>query len=587
MNQRNRWLRWLVLLLFGAILVACTTTDGGDSGGSDGGGGSSGEQTEPEPTQQQEDAVEPTMTPASSADDEAQDEAQDEGDDEMMLPDLEGRTVTVAIENAYLPFNYISLATGEPAGWDYDALDAICAKLNCVPEFVPAVWEGMIQAVADGQYDMAADGITITEDRAEIVDFSNGYISIEQRLLVRKDEDRFDTVDAFVADESLLIGTQVGTTNYETAASIMDADRIQAFQEFGFAIEALINGDVDAVIIDETAGQGYLGVNAEDLKLVGESLSSDQLGFIFPKGSGLVEPFNAALAALEEDGTMAALAEKYFTDQFTVTYDDIGDGVYADSSEEGDDEMMLPDLEGRTVTVAIENAYLPFNYISLATGEPAGWDYDALDAICAKLNCVPEFVPAVWEGMIQAVADGQYDMAADGITITEDRAEIVDFSNGYISIEQRLLVRKDEDRFDTVDAFVADESLLIGTQVGTTNYETAASIMDADRIQAFQEFGFAIEALINGDVDAVIIDETAGQGYLGVNAEDLKLVGESLSSDQLGFIFPKGSDLVEPFNAALAALEEDGTMAALAEKYFTDQFTVTYDDIGDGAYADE
>ena len=564
MKTKKHWLKLLILLLFGLLLVACTATDGeepaatidsGSSGDSDSGSSNDSGQT---------------TDPSDNADTD--------------LPDLGGRTVTVAVENAYLPFNYISLTTGEPAGWDYDALDAICEQLNCVPEYVPAVWEGMIQSVADGQYDMAADGITITEDRAEIVDFSNGYISIEQRLLVRKDEERFDSVDAFVADENFLIGTQVGTTNYETAANILDESRIQAFQEFGFAIEALINGDVDAVIIDETAGQGYVGVNAEDLKLVGDSLSSDQLGFIFPKGSDLVEPINLALAALDEDGTLDALAEKYFTDQFTVTYDDIGDGAYAES--EGSDSD-LPDLEGRVVTVAVENAYLPFNYISLATGEPAGWDYDALDAICEQLNCVPEYVPAVWEGMIQSVADGQYDMAADGITITEDRAEIVDFSNGYISIEQRLLVRKDEERFDSVDAFVADENFLIGTQVGTTNYETAANILDESRIQAFQEFGFAIEALINGDVDAVIIDETAGQGYVGVNAEDLKLVGDSLSSDQLGFIFPKGSDLVEPINLALAALEEDGTLDALAEKYFTDQFTITYDDIGDGAYEGE
>ena len=75
----------------------------------------------------------------------------------------------------------------------------------------------------------------------------------------------------------------------------------------------------------------------------------------------------------------------------------------------------LPDLGGREITVALENAYLPFNYIDPATGEPAGWDYEAIGAICDLLNCRPTFVEAAWEGMIQAVADGQFDMAADGI----------------------------------------------------------------------------------------------------------------------------------------------------------------------------
>ena len=241
----------------------------------------------------------------------------------------------------------------------------------------------------------------------------------------------------------------------------------------------------------------------------------------------------------------------------------------------------LPDLGGREITVALENAYLPFNYIDPATGEPAGWDYEAIGAICELLNCRPTFVEAAWEGMIQATADGQFDMAADGITITEERREIVDFSDGFINIEQRLLARADEDRFDSVESFFSNPDLSIGTQTGTTNFETASEMLaDApDRIQAFDSFSFAVQALIAGDVDAVIIDETAGQGYIGVNADQLKLVGESMSSDQLGFAFPKGSDLVAPFNAALAELRANGTLDALAEKYFSDQFTVTYEDL--------
>lgn len=251
----------------------------------------------------------------------------------------------------------------------------------------------------------------------------------------------------------------------------------------------------------------------------------------------------------------------------------------AASEEMASDDGGLPDLGGREVTVAVENAYLPFNYISLATGEPAGWDYEALEAICGVLNCTPVFVEAAWDGMIQAVSDGQYDVAADGITITEDRAEIVDFSNGYISIEQRIMVRIDEDRFASPEDLAADETLRIGSQPGTTNYETGVALVGDDRIDAFETFAFAVQALIVGDVDAVLMDETAGQGYVGVNADSIKLVGDSLSSDELGFIFPKGSDLVGPFNAALAELDANGTMEELAVKYFTDEFTVTYDDI--------
>ena len=247
----------------------------------------------------------------------------------------------------------------------------------------------------------------------------------------------------------------------------------------------------------------------------------------------------------------------------------------------------VPDLGGRTVTIAIENAYLPFNYVSLETGEAQGWDYDFINEACNRMNCEPEWVEFAWDTMIQSVAAGQFDMAADGITITEERAQQVDFSDGYVNIEQRLLVRIDEDRFTNVDEFAADPNLILSEQVGTTNYNTAAEIVGEDRIIAFDTFGQVVQAVIDGDTDGTIIDEAAGLGYQGANADDLKLIGPSISSDELGFIFPQGSDLVEPFNAVIEQMKCDGFLQEINTKWFGPSFDVTYDDIGPGAYAEE
>jgi polar amino acid transport system substrate-binding protein len=251
----------------------------------------------------------------------------------------------------------------------------------------------------------------------------------------------------------------------------------------------------------------------------------------------------------------------------------------------GDDAII--DLECREITIAIENAYLPFNYVVIETGNPEGWDYDVWDEICNRLHCTPVYIEAAWDGMIQAVADGQFDAAADGITITEDRAEIVDFSIGYIALDQRVLVRIDETRVSSIDDFLNDENLKIATQVATTNFETAANILGEERIQGFETFSFAVQALIAGDVDGVIIDDVAGQGYVGENADKVKLVGDSLSSDQLGFIYPKGSDLREPVDQALRAMMSDGFLDQVNKQYFGPEFTISYDDIGPGAYAEE
>jgi polar amino acid transport system substrate-binding protein len=252
----------------------------------------------------------------------------------------------------------------------------------------------------------------------------------------------------------------------------------------------------------------------------------------------------------------------------------------------GTAEDALHDLECREVTIAVENAYLPFNYIEIGVNEPAGWDYDAWEEICTRLHCTPVFVEAVWDGMILAVSDGQFDAAGDGITITDDRADIVDFSRGYIALEQRLLVRLDEDRFSSIEEIVANEEFVLGTQVGTTNYEVAATYLPEDRIEAFETFPFAVQALISGDVDAIIIDDVAGQGYMGENADLVKLVGDSMSSDWLGFIYPKGSDLVDVVDDALNSMIADGFIDTINTKYFGSDFVISYDDIGDGAYAE-
>jgi polar amino acid transport system substrate-binding protein len=257
---------------------------------------------------------------------------------------------------------------------------------------------------------------------------------------------------------------------------------------------------------------------------------------------------------------------------------------------EPEEEMMLPDLGGRVITIAIENAYIPFNFVALATGESAGWDYDFIDEACARLNCVPEFIEFGWDTMIASVADGQFDMATDGITITEERAKTVDYSDGYVKTDQRLLVRADDDRFETAEELAADPDTLLGEQVGTTNYAAALKFLPDDRILATDSFPLAIQALRSGDVDGVIIDDTAGMGYVGVYADELKLVGPSISSDELGFIFEKGSDLVEPFNQVLASMREDGFLDELNGKWLPmseDDIVALFGELGAGAYEEE
>ncbi len=235
----------------------------------------------------------------------------------------------------------------------------------------------------------------------------------------------------------------------------------------------------------------------------------------------------------------------------------------------------LPDLGGRAVVVVTENAYFPLQFVDPATGQPAGWEYDAMAELSARLNFEVDYRNTSWDVMIQAVADGQYDAGMTGITINDERKAKVDFSDPYMRNEQYMLVRGDESRFTDAKSFAAFKDGLVGAQAGTSPFYTAVySVLDGNeqnpRIKLFETFGASVQALKTGDVDVVLTDSTAGKGYVDASDGKLKLIGGPLGSEDFGFIFPKGSDLVAPVNAAIAAMKADGTIEALNKKWFLD-----------------
>ncbi|MCB1428877.1 MAG: transporter substrate-binding domain-containing protein [Nitratireductor sp.] len=235
----------------------------------------------------------------------------------------------------------------------------------------------------------------------------------------------------------------------------------------------------------------------------------------------------------------------------------------------------LADLGGKSVTVVTENAYPPLQFIDPKTGEQIGWEYDAMNEIAKRLNFKVEYQNTSWDAMIQSVSDGQFNVGMTGITIKEERKEKVDFSDAYMRSEMFMLVRGDESRFSDAKSFAALESGLVGAQAGTTPFYVAVyEVLDGNeqnpRIKLFETFGATVQALKAGDVDVVLTDGTAGKGYVDASNGGLKLVGDALGTEDFGFIFPKGSDLVGPINAAIAAMKADGTIDALNKKWFLD-----------------
>lgn len=235
----------------------------------------------------------------------------------------------------------------------------------------------------------------------------------------------------------------------------------------------------------------------------------------------------------------------------------------------------LPDLGGQEVVVVTENAYPPLQFVDPASGDAIGWEYDAMAEIAQRINITVVYENISWDAMIPAVSQGQYDLGMTGITIREDRMEKVDFSDAYMRSEMVMMVRGDEARFDDAASFAADDDLLMAAQPGTTPFYVGVyDVLDGDeanpRIVKFETFGAGVQALRAGDVDLVLTDGTAGNGYVSSSEGALKIVGEKLGTEDFGFIFPKGSEFVAPINAAIEAMKADGTLDALNTKWFLD-----------------
>jgi len=217
--------------------------------------------------------------------------------------------------------------------------------------------------------------------------------------------------------------------------------------------------------------------------------------------------------------------------------------------------------------MATENLYPPFNFINEA-GEAVGWDYDAGRRICEILNCTPVFVEVAWEGWVEALAAGEFDVIYDGITITLARSMKIDYSDPYVEYGQVIIVQEGDDRPAVADeeSFVASD-LNIGTQIGTTNEITAMKLVGEDRTVSFDTYDMPMLALEAGDVDSVIIDEVAAIGWMGANPGVARIAFSVTSGELLGLAFPPMSDLVEPFNWALQEMFADGTMDEICEEW--------------------
>jgi len=235
-------------------------------------------------------------------------------------------------------------------------------------------------------------------------------------------------------------------------------------------------------------------------------------------------------------------------------------------------QSAVTDLKGREIKIGSDTTYPPFETVDEKTKAIVGFDPDLMDEICRRANCKARFTTTAWDGIFVALAQGQFDAVVSGVTITEERRKAVEFSEPYLRYGQVVLVRSEESAITGVDSLSTKK---VAVQTGTTNDEKATALQKEKKvgdIKRYETFALAVKALINKDVDAVIIDSYAADGFIGVEPGKLKKVGESFTSEALGIALKQGdTTLKQAFDTALAAMKTDGTMDRLYKKWFVER----------------
>jgi polar amino acid transport system substrate-binding protein len=222
----------------------------------------------------------------------------------------------------------------------------------------------------------------------------------------------------------------------------------------------------------------------------------------------------------------------------------------------------------KVVVVGTDAAYAPFESQN-EKGEIVGFTVDVVNAVAAKAGLEVKFVNTPWEGIFNALTQGDRDMIASSVTITDERKQTMDFTSPYFDAAQLIAV-KDNSR---IASFADLKKAKVGVQTGTTGDEAVTKLLGktSTAIKRFESTPLALKELEAGGVDAVVADNGVVIHYVANNpGGKFKTVSDKdFVPEQYGFAVKKGNaELVGKLNQGIAAIKADGTYDTIYKKYF-------------------
>ena len=211
------------------------------------------------------------------------------------------------------------------------------------------------------------------------------------------------------------------------------------------------------------------------------------------------------------------------------------------------------------------NAAFPPYEMTTDSGEFEGIDIETAQAIADKLGLELQIDDMDFDAALLAVQQGKADMVMAGVTVTDERQNVMDFTDSYATGIQSIIVKEDSD-IASVDDLAGKK---IGTQRGTTGYLYCSDDFGDENVVAYDNGLTAVQMLNNGQVDCVVIDNAPAKEFIAANPV-LKLLGTAYVEESYAIGVGKGNtELKDAINTALEELKADGTLQAIVDKYIT------------------
>ncbi|MBP5261333.1 MAG: transporter substrate-binding domain-containing protein [Clostridiales bacterium] len=240
----------------------------------------------------------------------------------------------------------------------------------------------------------------------------------------------------------------------------------------------------------------------------------------------------------------------------------IGAMAFAMAGCAGAGSKSLTVEEGKLIMAT--NAYFP-PYEFYEGDRIVGIDQEIASEVATRLGLELEIQDIEFASIITGVQSGKYDIGCAGMTVTEERLQSVNFTTPYATGIQSIIVKEDSDITD-VDALI-DGDYVVGVQEGTTGDIYLTEDIGDDRVERFNKGADAVLALVNGQVDAVVIDDQPAQNFVEAN-EGLTILSTSYTVEDYAMCINKdNTELLDKINEVLAEMKADGTIDAIIEDY--------------------